>query len=118
MSFQRITTIGSIPLTNSDATPSRCSRSPSSSRRLTSASAAPCRRRAQAREGGDDLVGGGDEHGGHLGPRLHRRLDRVEDHPVGGLLGEVDDVVERGRELVAVGGVDRQRAPRRSAGGG
>ena len=36
MSFQRITTIGSIPLSNSDATASRVMRSPSFSSRLIS----------------------------------------------------------------------------------
>ncbi len=36
MSFQRITTIGSIPATNSDAIASRLSRSPSFSRRWIS----------------------------------------------------------------------------------
>ena len=36
MSFQRITSIGSIPVTNSDASASRASRSPSFSSRLTS----------------------------------------------------------------------------------
>src|SRR6185312_12485036 len=36
MSFQRITTIGSIPLSNSDAIASRTSRSPSFSSRCTS----------------------------------------------------------------------------------
>ena len=37
---------------------------------------------------------------------LHRRLDAVAAELVGGLLGEVDDVVERDRERVHVGGVE------------
>ena len=38
---------------------------------------------------------------------LHRRLDLVEAEVVGDLLGVVDDVVERGRQLVDVLAVDR-----------
>ena len=48
-----------------------------------------------------------DEHVAHLGGLLHRRLDPEEAHVVGGLLGEVDDVVEGGGQLVAVDGVHR-----------
>src|SRR5664280_877592 len=52
MSFQRITTIGSMPPANSEATPSRCRRSPSFSRRCIStrwgASSVPVRRQRSA----------------------------------------------------------------------
>ena len=41
---------------------------------------------------------------------LHRRLDAVERELVGGLLGEVDDVVERAGERVHVGGVQVRAA--------
>jgi hypothetical protein len=37
---------------------------------------------------------------------LHRRLDAVEGELVGGLLGEVDDVVERAGQGVDVVGVE------------
>ena len=58
-----------------------------------------------------DLLGGADEHVGDLLGLLHRRLDAVEPELVGGLLGVVDDVVERAGERVHVGRVER-RAPR------
>ena len=41
---------------------------------------------------------------------LHRRLDPEQAHVVGGLLGEVDDVVEGGGQLVAVDGIHRGAA--------
>jgi hypothetical protein len=61
-----------------------------------------------------------DEHVAELERLLHRRLDAVEDELVGGLLGEVDDVVERGRQAVAGDGVERRarRAAARRRGGG
>ena len=112
MSFQRITTIGSMPLTNSEAMPSRLIRSPSFSSRLISTRcggrSAPVRSAAQ-RLG--DLLGGADEHLGERVGLLHRRLDGVDAERVGGLLGVVDDVVERGRQQVAVGGVERRAEP-------
>ena len=47
------------------------------------------------------------QHAGELLRLLHRRLDVVEAHEVGGLLGVVDDVVQRRRERVDVLAVDR-----------
>ena len=114
MSFQRITTIGSMPPANSEATPSRCSRSPSFSRRWISTR---CGRElgagAQAAQRLRDLLAGADEHVGELDGLLHRRLDPVEAELVGGLLGVVDDVVERRRQRVAVAGVERRARCRR-----
>ena len=111
MSFQRITTIGSVPCANSDATPSRSRRSPSFSRRWIStrcgASSSPVRRQRSAC---DDRLAGRDQHVGELDRLLHRRLDGVEAELGGGLLGVVDDVVERGREHVAVARVERPAA--------
>ena len=112
MSFQRITTIGSMPPANSEATPSRCRRSPSFSRRwISTRCGAQLGARAQAAQRLRDLLAGADEHLGELDGLLHRRLDAVEAELRGGLLGVVDDVVERGRERVAVAGVERARAP-------
>jgi len=65
---------------------------------------------AQAAQGARDVLGRTDQHLGDLLRLLHRRLDAVEPEAVAGLLGVVDDVVERARERVDVGGVDR-RAP-------
>ncbi len=80
MSFQRMTTIGSIPPSKSEATASRLTRSPSFSSRWIStrrgAMSAPVRRRAQRPR---DLLAGADEHVGELERLLHRRLDAVED---------------------------------------
>ena len=79
MSFQRITTIGSMPPANSEATPSRCRRSPSFSRRWISTR---CGRElgagAQAAQRLGDLLAGADEHVGELDRLLHRRLDAVQ----------------------------------------
>ena len=109
MSFQRITTIGSMPPANSEATPSRCRRSPSFSRRWISTrcgpSSVPVRRQRSAC---GDLLAGADEHLGELDRLLHRRLDAVQAELRGGLLGVVDDVVERRRQRVAVAGVERR----------
>ena len=107
MSRQRITTIGSVPLANSEATASRRMRSPSFSSRWIStrcgASSPPPRRQTQRLV---DLLGGADEHVGELDRLLHRRLDAVEAERVGDLLGVVDDVVERRRQPVALAGVE------------
>ena len=65
---------------------------------------------AQAAQRGGDLLGAAHEHAGDLLRLLHRRLDAVEPELVGRLLGEVDDVVERARERVDVGGVERRAA--------
>ena len=89
------------------------SRSPSFSSRWIStrcgrevgAVAQPAQRRG-------DLLGARDEHVGDLLRLLHRRLDAVEHELVGGLLGVVDDVVERAGERVHVGGVERARGGR------
>ena len=51
-----------------------------------------------------------DEHVGDLLGLLHRRLDAVQAELVGRLLRVVDDVVERARERVHVGGVERRAA--------
>ena len=48
------------------------------------------------------------EHVRQLHRLLHRRLDLVEAEVVGGLLGEVDDVVERRRQREDVLAVDRR----------
>ena len=69
---------------------------------------------AQAAQRLRDLLGGADEHVGDVDRLLHRRLHRVEDEHVGDLLGVIDDVVERGGERVAVGGVERGAAARRA----
>ena len=111
MSFQRITIIGSMPATNRSAIAARWIRSPSFSSRWISTScgptSSPLRRPRRLRR---DLLGGGDEHLGHRLRLLHRRLDGVERELVRGLLGEVDDVVERARQRVHVGRV-QVRAP-------
>ena len=60
---------------------------------------------AQLVQRGGHLGGGGDRQLGDLLGLLHRRLDPVAAELVGGLLGEVDDVVERDRERVHVGRV-------------
>src|SRR3954453_2989677 len=116
MSFQRRTTIGSIPFANSAATASRTSRSPSFSRRWISTSsgarsaplrsvrsaratcsAGPTRPSAggvgavaeRARRAGD-VLGGAAQDLGQGDGLLHRRLDVVQAQPVGGLLGVID----------------------------
>ena len=65
---------------------------------------------AQAAQALGHEVGGVDEHVGHLLRLHHRRLDAVEPELVGGLLGVVDDVVERAGQRVHVGGVEVGRA--------
>ena len=109
MSFQRITTIGSIPLEKSEATASREIRSPSfSSRWISIQYLSRSLKSRQVLEPGGELLAGTDQ---HLGQRLrlrHRRLDLVEAEEVGGLLGEVDDVVHLGRQAVDVLAVDRR----------
>ena len=116
MSFQRITTIGSMPLTNSDATASRTIRSASFSSRWISTRCGPASLPScSPREGGGELVGGAHEHVGDLLRGQHRGLDAVAAELVGGLLGEVDDVVERAGQRVHVGRLGH-RAARRAAG--
>jgi hypothetical protein len=61
---------------------------------------------AQLAQTRGDLLGRVDEHLGHLLRLLHRGLDAVEAELVGGLLGVVDDVVERAGERVHVGGLE------------
>ena len=109
MSRQRITTIGSVPLANSDATASRRRRSPSfSSRWISTRWGASALAAPQAVERLRHLLGRADEDVGQLDRLLHRRLDGVETERVGHLFGVIDDVVERGREPVPVGRVERQ----------
>ena len=52
------------------------------------------------------MLGGADQDLGQRDGLLHRRLDVVQAEPVGGLLGVVDDVVERRGQRVAVGDVE------------
>ena len=109
MSFQRITTIGSMPPANSEATASRWSRSPSFSSRWISTRCGPeLGARAQRAQRLRDLLAGPHQHLGELDRLLHRRLDPVEAQLRGDVLGVVDDVVERGRQRVAVAGVERR----------
>src|SRR5919204_1848823 len=61
---------------------------------------------AQVGERGGELLAGVHEHVRHGLRLLHRRLDLVQAHEVGGLLDEVDDVVELGGEPVDVFAVD------------
>ena len=112
MSFQRITTIGSIPLANRAATaladePVGLVLEPVD---LDQVAGEVDARRAAPRSAVGDLVGGADEHVGDSGRLLHRRLDAVAAELVGRLLGEVDDVVKRAGERVDVGGLERVRA--------
>ena len=111
MSFQRITTIGSMPLANSDAT--RVAAEPVALV-LQAVDLDEVGREvgagAQAAQRPRHLLAGAHQHVGHRDGLLHRRLDAVEAELVGGLLGVVDDVVERRGELVAVGGVERRAA--------
>src|SRR3954454_24144601 len=58
------------------------------------------------------LLTGGDEDFRQRRRLLHRRLDLVEAEEVGGLLGEVDDVVHPGRQGVDVLAVDRRHEGR------
>ena len=109
MSFQRITTIGSMPFAKSEATASREIRSPSFSSRWISIRwpsrslkpRSPASASASSRQRRDQ----------HLGERLrllHRRLDLVEAEEVAGLLDVVDDVVDLGRQAVDVLAVERR----------
>ena len=98
-----------MPPANSEATPSRCRRSPSFSRRwISTRCGAELGARAQAAQRLRDLLAGADEHLGELDRLLHRRLHAVEPELRRDLLGVVDDVVERGRQRVAVAGVERR----------
>ena len=111
MSFQRITIIGSMPATNRSGDrgaldPVGLVLEPVDLDQLR-ADVEPVAQPAQAR---GDLLGGGHEHLGHRLRLLHRRLDGVERELVGGLLGEVDDVVERAGQRVHVGGVEVRAA--------
>ena len=113
MSFQRMTTSGSMPASNSDAMASRLTRSPSFSRRLTSHRVVRDRReRAQPRHGLGDLARRLQEDVGQALGLLHRRLDLVEAEVVGHLVDEVDDVVEVADELEDVLAVDRRHERR------
>jgi len=68
---------------------------------------------AQAPQRLRHLLAGPDEHLGQRDGLLHRRLDPVQAERVAGLLGEVDDVVERPRQLVDVSRLEgRAAAPR------
>ena len=111
MSFQRITTIGSMPFANSEASASRddpvalvlepvdLDQLVVEVAELARAARAPRRGCRQAsRSTPAELLG-----------LLHRRLDVVEAEEVGRLLGVVDDVVERRGERVDVLAVDRRR---------
>ena len=112
MSFQRISIIGSMPFANSDATAARTSRSPSFSSRWISTR---CGARSAPLRSPRSAAATCSEHATSTSAScerlLHRRLDAVEDELVGGLLGVVDDVVERARERVHVGRVERRAAP-------
>ena len=111
MSFQRITIIGSMPCANSCATAARTIWSASfSSRWISTMWAAEVHPVAQLVQRRRDLVRRGDEQLGDRLGLLHRRLDRVAAELVGGLLGEVDDVVERDGQRVDVGGVEVRAA--------
>ena len=67
--------------------------------------------RAQAAQRLRDLLAGADQHLGELDRLLHRRLHAVEPQLRRDLLGVVDDVIERGRQGVAVAGVERRAHP-------
>ena len=104
MSFQRITIIGSMPATKRLAIAARWIRSASFSSRWISTSCGPTSRPLRSpRRLVATCSEAFDEHLGDLLRLLHRRLDAVERELVGGLLGEVDDVVERAGERVHVG---------------
>ena len=113
MSFQRITIIGSIPCSNSEASASRTTRSPSFSSRLISTvkwrMSLKVRRRGIA---SSTCAAGLVQDPRQLLRLLHRRLDAVEAEEVGDLLGVVDDVVERRGEREDVLAVDRRHERR------
>ncbi len=107
MSFQRITTIGSIPPANSDATavalePVALVLEAVDLHEVWAELGA----RAKAAQRLRDLLAGTHEHFGELDGLLHRRLDAVQAELRGHLLGVVDDVIERCREGVAVARVE------------
>ena len=105
MSFQRITIIGSMPATKRSAMAARWIRSPSFSSRWISTSCGPTSSPLRSPRRLSATCSARHEHVCHLLGLLHRRLDAVQRELVGGLLGVVDDVVERARERVHVGGV-------------
>ena len=109
MSFQRITTIGSMPLSNSDAIASRVDAvavvlEPVDLVRVVR----DVLEVAHPRHRLGDLAAGLQEDVRQPLRLLHRRLDPVEAEVVGDLLGEVDDVVERRGQLEDVLAVDRR----------
>ena len=109
MSFQRITTIGSIPCTNSEASASRTLRSPSFSSRLIST--VKWRMSPNVRSRGIalfDLAARLVQDPRQLLRLVHRRLDPVEPEVVRDLLDVVDDVVERRGEVEDVLALDRR----------
>ena len=107
MSRQRMTTIGSVPLANSAAQAVALVLEAVDLDQVRSRVGAA----RQATERLRDLFGGADENVGELDRLLHRRLDGVEPERVRRLLRVVDDVVERGRQAVSLGGIEwRARA--------
>jgi hypothetical protein len=108
MSFHRITTIGSIPLANSDASASRVIRSPSFSSRLTSTSSW-CRLPNSWSQSHGEVAASVPQHAAELLGLVHGGLDVVQAEEVRSLLGVVHDVVERRRKRVHVLPVDRRR---------
>ena len=113
MSFQRMTIIGSIPVSNSDASASRTLRSPSFSSRLIST--VKWRMSPNVRRRGNrvvQLAAGVVEDPREVLRLVHRRLDAVQREVVGDLLDEVDDVVQRGGEVEDVLALDRRHERR------
>ena len=109
MSFQRITTIGSMPPANSEATPSRCKPvalvlEPVDLHQV----GAEVGVGAQAAQRLGDLLGRPDEHRREVDGLLHRRLDAVQAELGGHMLGVVDDVIQGRRQQVSVAGVERR----------
>src|SRR3954447_5825125 len=109
MSFQRMTTIGSIPLANSEATASRDSRSPSFSSRWISIrltdSSCPARSAPSASVtcSVDATRTSAIATACSIGASIAYRPQVV-----GGLLGVVDDVVEPRGQVVDVGRLERR----------
>ena len=96
-----------MPCTKSVATAPRTMRSAwFSSRWISTRRAARSPPSRRSRSADATSLGGEHEHLGHLQRLLGRGLDPVEAELVGGLLGEVDDVVERAGEGVHVAGVE------------
>ena len=109
MSFQRITTIGSIPVVEQRRDgladdPVAVVLQPVQLDRVVRDVPEP----AQPRHGLRDLARRRVEHPREVLRLRHRRLDLVQPEVVGDLLGEVDHVVERGGQLVDVLAVDRR----------